>query len=288
MEQTTTRNAGVDPAAKARQYVQQARIPVLRGPADTTAADTVRASLDAAKNQATVVGSDAISFVTGVTPDRREAIINSSLLAQLVASANVKNRDDLEAWYNAYFDVLTNIGWVIQDKGFAEYREKGGGFDVHTAVMKVAAAVLGPASTALAIVMTTLNSLHSMNDKEPWIKIFQRNTRRAKVARFQISLAEQEANGQFIVNLMAFRLEANLATTQVLFFKTQSEDATLRHNTGRVTINTTVLDAVREAISQKLVGRSKDFVSKLPDLPDLDELPEVPDLGELPEVSANN
>src|SRR5262245_2715396 len=43
------------------------------------------------KDQALVVGSDIISFVKGVTEERRKDIVNSALLAQLVANKKVPN-----------------------------------------------------------------------------------------------------------------------------------------------------------------------------------------------------
>jgi hypothetical protein len=169
-------------------------------------------------------------------------------------------------WYNAYFDVLTNVGWVVQDKGFAEYKESGTDFETHKAILAVASVALGAAPTALAIVTQTLQSLQSMNESRPWITIFDRESRRARTARFQISVAEQDPDGQFFVNLLAFGLEAKSDVTQVLFFKVRKEKAKLRHYSGRVTINSAVLGGVADVIKAKLVDHARDFVSQLPDL----------------------
>ncbi len=257
------KKASVD---SARSFVDQADIPrVVR----TRGADQpagVQLALDTAKSQAAVVGSEVVSFVSGVTADRREAIINSSLLAQLVARKKVPDPENIKDWYTTYFDVLTNVGWVVQDTGFAKYEESSANFDAHQAIITVAAALLGPATTALALVTSTLTALQSMNESSPWITIFNRESQVAKSARFQISLAEQDANGQFFVNLMAFVLEAKSSVTQVLFFKAKKNEVTLQHHSGRVTINTGVLDGVRDAIRAKLVGQASSFVSGLPDL----------------------
>jgi hypothetical protein len=228
--------------------------------------ETVELALDTAKTQAAIVGSEIVSFVSGVTAERREAIINSSLLAQLAAKKKVPDLTRIYDWYDAYFEVLTNVGWVVQDKGFAEYKESGTNFETHTAILAVASVVLGNAPTALAIVTSTLNALQSMDESRPWITIFNRESQKARTARFQISVAEQDPEGQFFVNLLAFGLEASSDVTQVLFFKVRKEKAKLRHYSGRVTINGTVLDGVSDAIKTKLVGHANEYVSQLPDL----------------------
>lgn len=248
----------------ARQFVKDVAVPkprMMLGPTET-----VELALDAAKTQTAIVGSEIVSFVSGVTAERREAIINSSLLAQLAAKKKVPDLTRIYDWYDAYFEVLTNVGWVVQDKGFAEYKESGSNFETHKAILAVASVVLGNAPTALAIVTSTLNALQSMDESRPWITIFNRESQKARTARFQISVAEQDEEGQFFVNLLAFGLEASSDVTQVLFFKVRKEKAKLRHYSGRVTINGTVLDGVSEAIKAKLVGHANDYVSQLPDL----------------------
>ncbi len=247
----------------ARAFVAKAELPTVPRRRRVPLADL---GFETAKNQAAVVGSEVVSFVNGVTAERREAIVNSSLLAQLVARKKVADPARIYDWYDSYFDVLTNIGWVVQDRNFVEYREQSQNFETHKAILAVATTLLGTAPAALALVKTTIEALQSMNANEPWITVFNRESQTAKTARFQISLAEQDPAGQFFVSLMAFGLEAKSSITQVLFFKAKASEAVLRHYSGRVTINTGVLDGVREAIQTKLFGLANDYVKALPEL----------------------
>src|SRR5260370_34901933 len=64
---------------------------------------------DKDKEQALVVGSDIISFVKGLTDERRRDIVNATLLAKLVAKKKVPDPTDIFRWYDAYFDVLRHI-----------------------------------------------------------------------------------------------------------------------------------------------------------------------------------
>lgn len=250
----------------ARSFVTKADIPRVVRTRGAEQPAAVQLALDSAKAQAAVVGSEVVSFVSGVSADRREAIINSSLLAQLVANKKVPDRTKIKDWYTTYFDVLTNVGWVVQDTGFARYEESSDNFDAHKAILTVAATLLGPATTALAVVTSTLTALQSMNESSPWITIFNRESQAVTSARFQISLAEQDTSGQFFVNTMAFMLQAQSSVTQVLFFKAGKNAVKLEHHSGRVTINTTVLDGIGDAIKAKLMGQASSFISGLPDL----------------------
>jgi len=205
----------------ARRYIDSLQMPERMVSRGVRSVGTVEFNFEQTKDQAAVVGSDIVSFVKGVTPKRREDIINCSLLAQLAAKKQISDPARIYVWYNAYFDVLMNIGWSVQDRGFATYSEASENFEAHEAIMKVAASLLGPAATTLAVIKATLDALKSMSADSPWISIFNRESQSAKTARFQVTLAEQGAEDQFLVSLMAFGLEAKATLTQVLFFQVQ-------------------------------------------------------------------
>lgn len=255
-------------AASARGFISAAPLPqprVRRG-GELGVMTLAETGFQTAKDQAAVVGSQIVSFVSGVTAERRQAIADSSLLAQLVAKRRVPDPADVDAWYREYFDTLTQVGWVVQETNFAEYREASQNFEAHKAILAVATALMGAAPAGLALLKTTLEALQSMDADNPWITIFSRESQSARVARFQVSLAEQAPDGQFIVRTMAFALKAQSEITQVLFFKARSSEAQLRHYSGNVTINTGVLDSVAADLKAKLAAHARDFIRALPDL----------------------
>lgn len=248
----------------AREFVTAAKLPSpTRG-----AVDGSRELIDfnAQKTQTMVVASDVVSFVKGVSTERRQDIVNSSLLAQLVASKQVPDRTNVTQWYKAYFEVLQNIGWVIQDHSFSSYSEEANGLEAHEAILKIAGAFLGGTPAALAIVMTTLEALKSMDASKPWMTIFDRETKHANTGHFQIALAEQGDNDQSMVSLMAFSLKAESTVTQILFFKIRKDEVQLEKCAGKVTINDEVLSSVREQVKQKLSAHTSAYIAKLPDL----------------------
>lgn len=255
--------------ASALQFVEHADLPpgrATRGASRAAAPPADGAPLAAGRRQAAVVGSELLSFAENVGTAWRQDLIDSSLLAQLVAKKRVPDSTRIFDWYDAYFDTLAQIGWAVQDKSFSVYVERSDHFSAHEAILKVAGTLLGPAATSLALVTTTLESMKSMRDDSPWITVFDRESRSASSARFQVSVAEQGAGDELSVSLMAFGLEAKTTLTQVLLFKSQTSQATLRHCAARVGIDTVVLAGVRDALRAKLIGRANEFVRQLPDL----------------------
>ena len=252
-------------ADQAQRYIYSLELPPKpSGPVERGGA--VQFDFNKVKDQAMIVGSDIVSFVKGVTPELREDIVNSSLLAQLVAKKQISDPTRTYDWYNVYFDVLTNIGWVVQDRGFARYSEASENFQAHEAIIQVATSLLGPNAAALAVVKATLDALRSMSANSPWITLFNRESQSANTARFQVTLAEEGDDGQLLVSLMAFGLEAKAKLTQVLFFKFQSNEASLKHYSGKVTVSPFVLSNVRELIRNKIASYASDYLKALPDL----------------------
>jgi hypothetical protein len=248
--------------SRSRQFVRSARLPT--APPPMRAVDTADEALVAGKAQAAVVGSDVVSFATHVAPQWRQDLINCSLFAQLWAKAEVADPSRIFDWYESYFGALQQLGWMVQDQGFAVYVETSQNFSAHEAILKVAEGLLMPSVGSLALVKTTLDALAAMDQSSPFITLFSRESQQASTARFQISLADQSDDGGLTVALMAFGLEARTTLTQVLFFKSLASQATLRHCSGKVSINTTLLEALRPDLSEQLKDHARGFIRKLP------------------------
>lgn len=215
------------------------------------------------KAQAMVVGADIVSFVAGTDPVLRTPITHCALLAQLAANRKVPSRDDTRAWYGAYFDVLEQLGWAIQDRGFSEHHETGDDFEAHQAILSVAATVFGPASTALAVVQSTLDSMKALS-KGGWLTVFQQESQAAKAARFQVTVAEPANPGGVVISLMAFELVATVRLMQVLFFKFRSMDVNLHHSSGRVSIDANFLAAIAPTVAKRVQGYVQAYIEQIP------------------------
>jgi hypothetical protein len=235
--------------------------------ATTTTTTTTDPTFDASKNQAVVVGSGVVTFAQGVPPERRLAVTNSLLLAQLVARHNVPDASDLDSWYKQYTSVLANIGWLVETNSTTQTVDDSTDFDTHDAVLSIATALLGPgAVTALKLIGVTLDALANVDTTTPWMTIFNRETRTVNASNFQVALAQQTPDGHFVVSLMAFVLKGNTVSTQVLFFRAKTENVQFSHYASDADIDVTILDSLEPDLGNRVAAHSKAYISQLPDL----------------------
>ena len=237
-----------------------------RGLLGQDAASEVGEVFQTAKAQAQVVGSGLYSFAKGVTPEMREAISNSALLAQLVANKRVSAEDEPTEWYTAYLDVLQNIGWTIQDHAWNDYTAEGAAVDVHEKIIEVLQVALGPAPAALSIVKSAIDVLKAMRPDTPWLTIFSREAQHARIARFQVGLVEQGEDADLYLSLLACLIEAHATLTQVLVFKFRNEHATFKGNTAKVSVDRNNLAQLLPAIRSKVRAYQSDYVSSIQDV----------------------
>ena len=248
--------------AAARTLIQLAELP----PATAFAADTVEGGgmpeFDAAREQALVIGSDVVSFTTGVESSFRQAIADSSLFAQLVAIRKVGADADPIAFFDAYFETLLGLGWIVQQRDTAEFNYDGTGFDVHEAVIGVISAFLAPIAGAAAAVLTVLEGLRKMEPDKPFIKLFDKQSRHAKIGRFQFTYVRPDPEHGLIAEIMAFALNADNVVTQVLFFRLRKGSTMLRRSLGTLSIDTEALDGLRPNLAAKVKAFRQSFIAE--------------------------
>jgi hypothetical protein len=234
-----------------------------RGIREMSAADEAGPIFDQAKTQAQVSGSAVFSFAQGVTTDVREAISDSALLAQLVANKKFPADQSPLEWFRAYAEVLQNVGWTIQESSWTDYTAQGTAVEVHKKIIEVLTVALGPAPAALLIITTTINALSAMKSDSPWITLFEREAKRAKIARFQIGLVDKDPNGDVFVSLFAFLIQAQDNITQVLFFKFRNAKASFQANTMKVSIDRAAVSDIGPGIRNKIRVYQTDYLSNV-------------------------
>jgi hypothetical protein len=219
---------------------------------------------DKAKTQAQVVGSGLFSFTQGVDTEVRQAISDCALLAQLVANKkfNLPGSSPFD-WFGAYTDVLNNLGWTSQDMGWSDYTAVGKAAEVNAKIIEVLELALGQGAAAVAIITSVLNTLQGMNPSSSWITIFNRESQKAEIARFQIGLVDQAPNTDVFVSMIAFVVQAHSAITQALFFKYRDAKATFKANLQKVSMNRPVLTPLIPIIESRIRDYTTDYVSKI-------------------------
>jgi hypothetical protein len=249
----------------ATAFVRKTQLPpVSRG---ITESDATPVTFDPDKDQAWVVGPQIFSFMRGVTAERREMISTSALFASLAADAATQAIKS-DAWYRAYSNALTNLGWVLQETTRRSFDQEHKGSKVHEAVIEFIVA-LGVGGTALTVVTAALKAMQKVDDNKPWITLFDRQTRSEDIIGFQVGLVDQTAEGDFQVKLMSFSLKLAKTRTQVLFIDFATFGVHMDSIGSTVTVSDGVLQDAMSALKERLKAYVRSYVSevKLPPLP---------------------
>lgn len=249
--------------AAARSLIQAAQLPPVAAFAvDAVAPGGGMPEFDAARAQALVVGSDVVSFTVGVEAQFRQVIADSSLFAQLVALRKVGADADPMAYFDAYFETLLGLGWIVQKRETAEIDDAGDGFDVHEAAIGVITAFLQPIAGAAAAVIAVLEGLRQMDGNRPFIKLFDKRSRQAKIGRFQLTYVHDDPQHGLMAEIMAFALTAKETVTQILFFRLREGDTSLRRSNASLSVDIAALTALKPNLAAKVLAFRQSLIAE--------------------------
>lgn len=218
-------------------------------------------ALETSKKQSLVVGSNVVSFTTGVEADVKQAITDSSLFAQLAAMSAVGHDADPLVFFDAYFANLATLGWLIQQKETAQFSSDENAFDVHEAIIGVITSFLSPIAGAAVAVLAVLDGLHKMDADAPFITLFNRQSQHGEIGRFQLTYVYLSAEQGLMARAMAFFLKADREVTQVLFFKLQKGKTLLRRSMGSLSIDANAMKALQPQLAAKMTDYRKLYIA---------------------------
>lgn len=200
-----------------------------------------------------------ISFVSDVSAQNRNDILNSTLLAQLAANKTHSLESDMQQWYQAFISVLNKVGWVVEAGEVNKFESKDSVFEVENVIIDILTAAFG--SSYITIIKKVLESFKAMSENNK-IKVFEKNTHTLSKGCFQIGLAS-EKNGAVSMQLGTFLLTSTNEIKKILFVKIAKDKTSLAYSSRQATFNQEVYAAARQAILTKLSSDITDYVAEL-------------------------
>jgi hypothetical protein len=185
------------------------------------------------------------------------------LIAQLAANKAADAAADVFAWYRKYIEVLQKVGWTVQDMEFQTQQVSDRNLGVHSAIVPVVMAMLGPAIGAASLVVSVLNGLQEMDKNSPWITMYDRASQHSHGAKFQVGYVDADATGAPQINAMCFGIDAKRTVTQVLFFKFSKDSAELQKANGKLAMSPAQLAEARDVIAKRVHPFIADYVKDL-------------------------
>ncbi|WP_408591285.1 hypothetical protein [Novosphingobium sp.] len=250
--------------ATARNFISLTDLPAASAfAADAPASGGGLPDFDPTKEQSLVIGSDVISFGTGVDAEFRQAITDSALFAQLAALHKVGPNADPMKFFDAYFSYLLQLGWLVQQRDTSELEFKGGGLDVHQEIIGVITAFLAPIAGAAQAILAVMEGLRKMDQSQPFITLFNKRSARQKIGQFQFTYVQADPAKGILARMTAFGLDAHNTITQVLFFRLKNDYTSLQRSLGALSIDPATLTALRPNIAAKVLAYRQSLIAEV-------------------------
>ena len=210
--------------------------------------------------QSFINAKSLVSFVSEISEQRRSDVLNSVLLAQLAASKEFPEENQILDWYKKFIDVLNTTGWVIEGAEFFEFKSDMGIFEVDNVIIDILTVAFGGAFKT--IITATLGAIRGLSDTDGKIKVFEKNTHSLSKGAFQIGLA-QEKSGTVFLQIGTFLLTSENKIKRILFFKSTKDKTELKYCSRTGTLDEEQYAKIRATVSDKLSDKISDFVAEI-------------------------
>lgn len=239
-------------------YVEALSLPQID--ADLVTKGLVVTTQEDNKKSGSITAGNIISFTANLSGQDKEDVNDSILLAQLAASKKYTRTDKPKEWYDLYFEVLTNVGWIIQGEPFSPYKASGSTVTIEKTVIELLSAIAS--GQVVLIVKQVLESLKNLHESDRGLVIWDRNTHSNKNGNFQLSGANKE-NSSIALSAANVYFTAKQTDTKFLWFSYSTSDITLDYRNSVLSLNQEIYSTVRNKIKEKLEDRIPAYVQNL-------------------------
>lgn len=220
--------------------------------------DLIKAVSDDQKPSAKIDSGSIVSFVSNVSDYHKNAVLNTTLLAQLNSDKLFDrfNKDQVMDWYKNYQKVLSICGWTLQNFQFQNFEASGSSFSINTAIIDILSAVIP--GDEVKIVVAALNSLSNLKNDDPWYKVWDVNTHTTNGGNFQIVPVRDnnEEINTLSMTLSSYVFETTESTLRFLWTDYKSSDTKMKYSAQTTTLNENVYMRLENTIIKKLGDRA--------------------------------
>lgn len=215
---------------------------------------------DDSNNKAQVNDGSLVSFTANLTPQQTSDVQSSILLAQLAANKKYDRTSDTEKWYNFYQEVLSTVGWVMQDMRFVKYDSKQTTVEIPNFILEVVSGLVSDWANGDGVTKMVEDALNVLRIKsnERGLEIFGTTSNSFKGANFQI-LPCDVIKGQITTAFIGCSVSGTSTEVKYLYETYSSSKLDIYYDAQVMTLDEAVYSKIRSAVIQKLAdnGRNK-------------------------------
>jgi hypothetical protein len=196
-----------------------------------------------------VSGSTLIDFSAVQNVTVRSCVSLAMLFASRVATTGTKDGDEDE-WLALYLRKLGELGFRVSGTAVAKSKFKKSGVAVHKALIPFLTIAFGGGAVG-PIILAGLKNLQDMNKDDPWISLFNKQTRRFNVSEMHFA-AVSSTDAETVIRNVVARLDLETGTTTILFFKLEKDHVEFESATTTMTADNSLLATMEPQLRAKL------------------------------------
>lgn len=210
---------------------------------------------------ADITAGSVISFVSGVSGQHRQDVLDSTLFAQFAANASANRETDAQTWYSTYLNTLGALAWTSQGFDFQLYGVSSSSFQLDDVVLDIVKAAF--TADEYAVVKSSIDALKKLKGDDDRIKLFGHNAVNSGAGNFQIG-AVTETNGALAMHTLGAYFSSSDTQTDFLFAHYKSSGTTIYKGVQSMTLNDSQYGNIRDAVQKRLGKNIEDFVLNVP------------------------
>jgi len=213
---------------------------------------------------AAVVGGNIVAFAEGVSPQSKDDVMDSLLLATLVANKAFNPETQGDQWYGKYNESLAMMGWLSSHWRYSRYRATQKRFSMDEVGLEIlgsaiaAAALPGPAS--IAMLKVAKDAVTALSAKKEPLRLFEKQAKTHRGGSFRIASCV-ESEGVVNLAMAGVSFQADSEVTNVLFWEWQDSQVESYLGENSLVFNTRVYAGVRAAVQEKLGANAKSAIA---------------------------
>ena len=243
-----------------RTAPQVERMQMASAPSENSDIDTAIDTTD----EAAVIGVDSpvvVAFADGVSPDKREAVLNCLQISERHANAAADQKTQPYEWHKAYKETMGHCGWVLTGYALQDHDTSNLNVTMDSLVLDIVAAAAG--ANAAAMLPLLSNVFDQIKKDNSVITLFDKNSSSGSAASCQIMPCLESKTGIAVTAFTA--LECNFSKTEggSWFWKWKAYNMNVKKAAAVVDFNYRHYQEMESIIVESLGQSSRDFFSKI-------------------------
>lgn len=197
-----------------------------------------------------VSGTALIDFSATANLEIRSSVSLAMLFASRVATTGMKPGDGQDDWLALYTKKLTELGFRVSGTALVHSSFSKTGVTVHEALIPFLTIAFGGAAVG-PIILAGLKNLQAVDANQPWIVLFDRQTRRFDASEMHFAAVSSTATETSIRYVVA-RLNVATGTTRILFFRIEKANADFESATTTIAADNSLLATIEPKLRAKL------------------------------------